>query len=212
MDVDNPVEEAVDSDADEAYVDVVDDGIRMENDESSYTYWQIFKYSVLSYLSNPWALLILAFLLYKIYAKCRDKFLEPLIYKYEVWKERKKMEEEAAEMKKNPDQYRSKMEAMEIARNRMQEQYKKSAEEWRERQAEREEVKRQQDIEDWENHQQGKGYKSRANAKEDKEREALEQQARIKGKKGFRPEYNPLMGMGGGSGYRPSRRVTGGGG
>ena len=42
----------------------------------------------------------------------------------------------------------------------------------------------------------------RANTGEDKAREALEQQARVKGKKGFRPEYNPLMGMGGGSGYR----------
>ena len=34
----------------------------------------------------------------------------------------------------------------------------------------------------------------------DKAREALEQQARVKGKKGFRPEYNPLMGSGGGGG------------
>ena len=30
----------------------------------------------------------------------------------------------------------------------------------------------------------------------------MEQQARVKGKKGFRPEYNPLMGGGGGAGYR----------
>ena len=43
----------------------------------------------------------------------------------------------------------------------------------------------------------------------DKEREALEQQARIKGKKGFKPEHNPLMGMGGGSGYRPAARRGG---
>ena len=41
----------------------------------------------------------------------------------------------------------------------------------------------------------------------DKEREALEQQARVKGKKGFKPDYNPLMGSGGGGGgYRPAPR------
>jgi len=202
----------IESDADEAYIDTVDDGISMDPDESNYSYWEIIKFSVLSYLSNPWALLILAFLLYKIYGKLRDRFLEPFFYRYEEWKEKQKQQSEAAEMKKNPDQYRAKMEAMELARNRMQEQYKRSADEWKERLAAREEQKRQQDIEDWENHKQGKGYKSRSNAGEDKEREALEQQARIKGKKGFRPDYNPLMGMGGGSGYRPSRRVVGGGG
>ena len=47
----------------------------------------------------------------------------------------------------------------------------------------------------------------RAPGKEDKEREALEQQAKLnkekkKGPTGLRPEYNPLMGAGGGSGFR----------
>ena len=42
----------------------------------------------------------------------------------------------------------------------------------------------------------------RADRSSDKAREALEQQARVKGKKGFRPDYNPLMGGGGGSGFR----------
>ena len=47
----------------------------------------------------------------------------------------------------------------------------------------------------------------------DKEREALEQQARVKGKKGFKADYNPLMGGGGGSGYHPApRRGAAGGG
>jgi len=213
MDVDIPVtEEGVDIDADEAYVDTVDDGINMGNDDINYSYWTIFKSSLISYLSNPWALLILAYLLYRIYGKLKDRFVDPIYDRYDEWRERKRMNEEAAQIKKNPDQYRSKMEAMERARNRLQEQYERSTQEWREKQAILDEKRRQQDIEDWENHQQGKGYKSRVQSGEDKEREALEQQARIKGKKGFRPEYNPLMGMGGGSGYRPSRRVTGGGG
>ena len=53
----------------------------------------------------------------------------------------------------------------------------------------------------------------RANRDCDKEREALEQQARVKGKKGFKPDYNPLMGGGGGTGYRhAARRANTGGG
>ena len=42
----------------------------------------------------------------------------------------------------------------------------------------------------------------RADRSSDKAREALEQQARVKGKKGFKPDYNPLMGGGGGGGFR----------
>ena len=55
------------------------------------------------------------------------------------------------------------------------------------KQRELEEKKRQQDIDDWENHREGKGYKNRANVGEDREREALRQQAAVKGKKGFKP-------------------------
>ena len=53
----------------------------------------------------------------------------------------------------------------------------------------------------------------RANRDCDKDREALVQQAIVKKKKGFKPEYNPLMGGGGSSGYRPSKKTarTGGG-
>jgi len=197
----------------EAFVDTVDDGINTGPDDVIYSYWQIIKFSVLTYLSNPWAMLIFLFLLYKIYGRLKQRFLLPLYDRYDEWCEQRKIEKEAALMKKNPDEYREKMEAMERARSKLQEHYQRSAEAWAEKQAELEEKRRQQDIEDWESHQKGEGYKSRANTGEDKAREALEQQARVKGKKGFRPEYNPLMGMGGGSGYRPSRRSmnTGGG-
>jgi len=77
-----------------------------------------------------------------------------------------------------------------------------------------EEKKREQEIQEWDDHLMGKGYKNRAKTGVDKEREALEQQARVKGKKGFKKDdYNPLMGMGGGSGYRPApRRGASGGG
>merc|ERR1719193_2337108 len=123
--------------------------------------------------------------------------------------------EEVNKKKKDPDAYRSKMEAMEQARVKLQEQYDKSAQEWMKKKAEQEEKKQQQEIKDWEKHQQGKSYNSKIGARQtvDKEREQLEQQAKIKGKKGFKPDYNPLTGMGsGGSSYRPARRGNTGGG
>jgi len=187
----------------------------MGTDDYMYTYCQIFKYRVLVYLSNPWALLILAFLLYKIFRKLKNRYIDPLLDRFDEWREQQKLQAEAASIKKDPDAYRSKMEAMEQARVKLQEQYDKSAQEWMKKKAEQEEKKQQQEIEDWEKHQQGKSYNSKIGARQtvDKEREQLEQQAKIKGKKGFKPDYNPLMGMGsGGSSYRPARRGNTGGG
>jgi len=163
---------------------------------------------VVQYLMNPWMLLIIAILLYKLWQKVRPSIMG----RYQEWQDKRKEAEYAAQYHKNPDMFRQKMEAMDEARAKMQERYNKSAEEWATKQRELEEKKREQDIADWENHKDGKGYKSRANAGEDREREALRQQAIVKGKKGFRPEYNPLMGMGGGSGYRPAPRGGGAGG
>ena len=160
----------------------------------------------------------------------------------QLQQEQRQQAAEAAAMKKDPDAYRAKMEAMESARLRMQEQYNQvfqrlkinsklngfkiqqivstqpfqaaEAEQLKREQAEA--LKREQDIKDWEEHQRGGGYKNRAPAKVDKEREALEQQAKLKGKKGFkapppRTDFNPLMGGGGGAGYRPPARRGGGG-
>jgi len=208
-----PEENAGPPDLDEAYVEEVDDGINMGTDDYAYTYWQIFTYSLLAYLSNPWALLIIAFLIYKIYGRIKQRYIDPLLDRFDEWNEQRREQAEAASIKKNPDEYRSKMEAMEVARAKLQEQYDRSTHEWMLRKSEQEEKKRQQEIEDWENHQQGKSYKSRMGTQApDKEREALEQQARVKGKKGFKPDYNPLMGMGSGTSYRPPRRGNTGGG
>ena len=82
-----------------------------------------------------------------------------------------------------------------------------------EKRREAEEERREQEIKDWEDHLAGKGYKNKARGGVDKQREELEQQARVKGKKGFKPEYNPLMGSGGSGGFRPApRRLNTGGG
>merc|ERR1719187_1088986 len=145
---------------------------------------------------NPWVLLLLAILFYKLWQKVRPGIMD----RYNQWQDARKEAEYAAQYHKNPDQFRQKMEAMDEARARLQDRYNQSTEEWVSKQRELEEKKR---------------YKNRANVGEDKEREALRQQAVVKGKKGFKPEYNPLMGMGGGgSGYRPAPRrgAAGGGG
>jgi len=158
---------------------------------------------------NPWLLLIIAIVVYKIWQRIKPGIME----RYYDWQERKKEEEYAARYHKNPDEFRQKMEAMDLARAAMQEKYDKDAMEWAEKMREKEERRRQQDIEDWEAHKQGKGYKNAEKGGEDSQREALKKQAAIKGKKGYKQEYNPLMGGGGGgSGYRPSPRSSGLGG
>jgi len=173
----------------------------------------IIKFNLMVYFSNPWALLILAFLLYKLYKHVKPILTEPLLDRYYSYKEHREQQEEAAKYKKNPDEYRTKMEQMEAARMRLQQRYDVDALKAEEKRVEDEEKRREQEIQEWEDHLAGKGYKNRANRNCDKEREALEQQARVKGKKGFKPDYNPLMGSGGGGGYRPAprRSQTGGG-
>jgi len=192
----------------EATVETVPDHVEAVYEEPSTL--DYIKYYVLGYFSNPWALLILAFLLYKLYRLIMPMLTEPLSERWSQWQERRELQAEAARIKKNPDEYKSKMEAMEMARLRMQERYNEDAETMAIKRMEKEEMKREQEIKEWDDHLLGKGYKNRANKGVDKEREALEQQARVKGKKGFRSDdYNPLMGMGGGSGYRPAPRRGG---
>lgn len=179
------------------------------------TYFEYIWYSVVRYFSNPWAFLILLYLVYRLYRLISPLIVDPIVERYNAWQEKREQYAQAAAFKKDPDAYQAKMEAMEAARMRMQARYDQDAEVERMKREQKEAMKREQDIQDWSDHQQGKGYKNRAQPKVDKEREALEQQARIKGKKGFgaKPDFNPLMGGGGGSGYRPApRRGAAGGG
>jgi len=175
-------------------------------------------YYAINYFSNPWAFLILLYIIYRLTRMVWNLLSEPIAERYTEWQEKREEQAEAARYKKNPDEYHAKMEAMEVARNRMQERYNQDAEAEAIKRAEKEERQREENIQDWENHQLGRGYKNKGGEKVDKEREALEQQARVKGKKGYasKPDnYNPLMGnMGSGSGYRGAPRrsgVSGGG-
>merc|ERR1712060_209484 len=86
-----------------------------------------FWYSALNYFSNPWAFLILLYLCYRIYRWISPMVTEPLADRYASWQEKREQAAEAAAMKKDPDAYRAKMEAMEAARMRMQEKYNQDA-------------------------------------------------------------------------------------
>jgi len=191
----------------EVTVETVPDNIETEHVRPSYSTLDYIYYSTLAYFSNPWALLILAFLFYKLYYRLRPYIAEPVSYHWNVLMEKRAQAEEAARYKRNPDEFRRKVESLENARLRLQEKYERDAQQALEKRQEAEEKRREQEIQEWEDHLAGKGYKNRANKDCDKDREALRQQAVVKGKKGFKPEYNPLMGSGGGGGgYRPAPR------
>jgi len=199
----------------EVTIETVDDNIEMGTRDPGPVmgYLNYTIYWLYLYFCNPWAFLILLFIIYKLYNRIKPHLTEPILERYENWREKREQMQEAAEYKKNPDVYRSKIEKMEEIRMRLQQKYDQEAAEAEEKRIEAEKQKTEQEIQDWEDHLAGKGYKNRANRDSDKEREALVQQAIVKKKKGFKPDYNPLMGQGGGSGFRPAKRTarTGGG-
>ena len=106
---------------------------------------------------NPWMVVALAVSLYFLYQRFRPQIQE----RWAEYNERRQREAETAEIKKNPDLYRERMEAMEAARRKMQERYTAEAMVAAEKAAEREEERRRQQLEDWENLQQGKGYRNK---------------------------------------------------
>ena len=91
------------------------------------------------------------------------------------------------------------MEAMQKARQRMQEQLDKQAEDFKVKEAEREEKKRLEKLEDYDRMKEGKSK--------------LTKPGDPKSKKSLRDDYSPLMGDGGGScAWRPARRGPSAGG
>jgi len=103
--------------------------------------------------------------------------------------------------------------AMDAHRKRLQDEHDRKAAEHAVKQAELEERKRQEKLEDWDRHQAGLGYRSKVKKAE------TEQPATVipKNKKRLRDaDYNPLMGGetsgGDSSGWRPARRGPAAGG
>ena len=68
----------------------------------------------MAYLSNPWVLLLIAIAVYYLIQKLE------LNIKYQNWREQRQYAAEAEHVKKNPDLYRARMEAMEKARQKQQ--------------------------------------------------------------------------------------------
>merc|ERR1719436_1033908 len=139
----------------EATVETVPDQVETAWEEP--TMLEYIQAWLLGYFSNPWALLILVFLLYKL----TRLLAAPLSQRWADWSTARQQRAEAAAYKKDPDLYRAKMEQLETARLRMQERYNEDAERMAEKRREEEERRVQQDIKDWEEHQAGRGYKGR---------------------------------------------------
>ncbi|KAL5019476.1 hypothetical protein ScPMuIL_002368 [Solemya velum] len=132
-----------------------------------------------------------------------------------IQKMRQNREQNYSESKKyDPDVAHKRLESMENARRRLQEQYDAQAAKFAEEQKKKEEIKRQEQIEDWERHQEGRGYRSKYKPKEETSQEFLKQQKKKKSSKPLKPsDYNPLTGeSSGGMCFRPPRRGGGGGG
>ncbi|XP_013394695.1 selenoprotein S isoform X2 [Lingula anatina] len=111
----------------------------------------------------------------------------------------------------DPDLAQRRFEAMEKSRKALQEQLDRQAEVYTEKQKEIEEKKRQLKIQDWDNHLQGKGYRSKVKPGQPTDME--NQQPKPKKKNVYRTsDYNPLMGSSSGTTFRPPRRGGAGGG
>jgi len=161
---------------------------------------------VMTYLNNPWIWLLTAIIVYYLI-----KRLE-LDSKYYGWKEKREYEAEAEHIKKNPDFYRQRMEAMERARQKQQEAHDLSARLLAEKEKQKEEERRAEKLEQLENLVNGKGYNNKSSKNCVGASNSTGTTSKNQTKSNFRSDYNPLMGGGGQSRYRPDRRQAGGGG
>ncbi|KAL1423118.1 hypothetical protein MTO96_021498 [Rhipicephalus appendiculatus] len=117
------------------------------------------------------------------------------------------------------DEFVKRQEALERARQRMQEKQNALAEKQKEKMAQLEEQKRQEKIKNWEQLQQGLGLGSKLRATSSNESSAepnsLSRRPRRSEDSSDRlrnSDYNPLTGSSGGSSYRPDRRCVSQGG
>lgn len=201
-------------DEDEAYVETEEDPLVPDTEPESQPPPQMPNLWILwfkHYLSNPWVLIIL-FLFFYFYVF--KKFWPKIQNHWNDWRAKNEEAKVIADMKKNPDLYRQKIEAMDAIRRRQQETYEAAARLLAEKQREKDEEKQRQRLEDLENLVSGKGYRNKSDLRGQdttQEQQGTSGQQKIKKKPLLRPEYNPLMGdSGGSSGYR--RRDLGGSG
>lgn len=157
----------------------------------------------ISYLeSYGWFVLFGIIIFYFLYEKYASRFSQ--------WKQRQQNLKEDEERKKNPDITYEMQVLVEQARTRLQEKVRADSIKKKAEQEQKEEEKRKKRIEEWEAHQEGKGYYSKYKAKD--ENNEKHENIKPKNKEKLRkPDYNPLTGSSGGScSYRPGRRMGGG--
>ncbi|XP_030621573.1 selenoprotein S isoform X2 [Chanos chanos] len=130
-------------------------------------------------------------------------------------KNRRNQEQSATASTVDPASVVRRQEALEAARQRMQEELNAKAAEYREKQQKLEEEKRRQKIEMWESMKEGKSYKG--NQKFSQNTEEASSSTVLKPKTDKKPlrnsGFNPLSGEGGGTcTWRPGRRGPSAGG
>ncbi|XP_014662891.1 PREDICTED: selenoprotein S-like isoform X2 [Priapulus caudatus] len=110
---------------------------------------------------------------------------------------KRKRDEDIYAKKYDAGTAQSRQEAMEAARRRMQEEHAGAAAAWQSQQAEKEMVKRQEKIEDWEKHTQGLGYRSKIKKNDEKASPSQPPPKSTKSKPLRNNDYSPLAGAAG---------------
>lgn len=129
------------------------------------------------------------------------------------WKELQNKWERQQEIANfDPIKAASQQERMEDARRRLQEKQDAKAAKFMEDQRLVDEARRREKIEDWDRHQEGKGYRTKRYKSPDSAQSSTSSQPKKPKKPLRKSDYNPLSGNGGGFSYRPPRRGAGGGG
>ncbi|KAG5867678.1 hypothetical protein JTB14_020188 [Gonioctena quinquepunctata] len=156
----------------------------MEEEIKYPTHFSGVIYSVVGIFENyGWYILISLAILAYIYQKSLKSYIDQ-------YKKRKEEAEYSAKYHKNPDLLSARVTAQEVRTLELQKKYQKDAEEHKKKMEEREARKREELLEKY-GHEGGKKLGSSNDQKPDSS---------------FKPEYNPLMGSGSSSNYRPPRR------
>lgn len=126
------------------------------------------------------------------------------------WRKWKKKREKQYEETIDPERLIKCQASQEMSHRRMQENVDVKSVEFAEKMKELEAKKQQEKIDDFEMHQQGRGYRSKHPKTDDRN----QKENKAKPKKSARlrnSDYNPLSGSSSGTSFRPNSRSTGGG-
>ncbi|XP_065907338.1 selenoprotein S-like [Dysidea avara] len=127
--------------------------------------------------------------------------------KYRLWQEKKREREEF--LNTDPAVLEQRQMGLLASREKMQQKYQEQSDIAAKERKEREDAKVQQKIEAWDNLS---GWGPGQSLTSNKSASAPSSKPAPKKSQFRRDNYNPLMGHGGGAGYRPSRKFASGGG